>query len=169
MPRPIEGTYQPYTISYISKVPEDDVMQALHNQRGLLKDFFGNIPADKWDHAYAPGKWTLKEMLQHMIDAERIFAYRALCIGRLEKQSLPGFEENDYAANSFANNRNWGDLVTEMQLVRRTTELLFESLNADVLHNKGMSNNAVVTPNSIGFIAVGHVYHHVAIFKERYL
>lgn len=169
MPKPIEGTYQPYTISYISKVPEDDVLDAFRNQQSTIKDFFDGIPKQKEDFAYAPGKWTLKEMLQHIIDAERIFAYRALCIARLEKQSLPGFEENDYAANSFANNRQWQDLVSELQLVRKTTGLLFESFHPEVLQNKGVSNNAVVTPNSIGFIMVGHLYHHVNVIKERYL
>lgn len=169
MPKPIEGTYQPYTISYISKVPEDDVMDAFRNQHELVKDFFGSIPEDKYEYAYAPGKWTLKEMLQHIIDAERIFAYRALCIARMEKQSLPGFEENDYAANSAANSRNWADLVEELQVVRKSSEILFASFNDHALHNKGISNNAVVTPNSIGFIAVGHLYHHVSVITERYL
>ncbi len=169
MPKPIEGTYQPYTISYISKVPEDDVMDAFRNQHELLGDFFGNIPDDKYAYAYAPGKWTLKEMLQHIIDTERIFAYRALCIARMEKQSLPGFEENEYAENSSANDRRWPDLVEELKTVRKSTEILFASFNTEMLHNKGISNNAVVTPNSIGFIAVGHLYHHVSVINERYL
>ena len=169
MPRPIEGTFQPYTIQYISKVPEDNVTEAFRNQQELVKDFFQNIPAAKHAFAYAPGKWTLKEMLQHIVDTERIFAYRALCIARQEKQSLPGFEENDYAANSFANNRNWDDLVNELQLVRKGTEILFESFAPEVLHTAGTSNNAMVTPNSIGFITVGHMYHHISIIKERYL
>lgn len=169
MPKPIEGTYQPYTISYISKVPEDDVMDAFRNQHETLMEFFDKIPEDKYEYAYAPGKWTLKELLQHIIDAERIFAYRALCIARMEKQSLPGFEEDEYAANSFANNRRWPDLVKELQTVRKSTELLFASLDANVMHNKGTSNNAVVTPNSIGFIMVGHLYHHIQIIQEKYL
>ena len=169
MPRPVEGTFQPYTIQYISKVPEDNVTEAFRNQQELVKDFFQNIPAAKYEFAYAQGKWTLKEMLQHIVDTERIFAYRAMCIARQEKQSLPGFEENDYAANSFANNRNWDDLVNELQLVRKGTEILFKSFAPEVLHTAGTSNNAMVTPNSIGFITVGHMYHHISIIKERYL
>lgn len=169
MPRPIEGTYQPFTLNYISKVKEDNVADAFKNQQEMVSSFFDAIPKEKEDYAYAPGKWTLKEMLQHIIDAERIFAYRALCIARKEKQNLPGFEENDYAQNANASSRTWQGLVTEIKALRTTTEILYNSFSDEVLHEPGSSNNSPVTPNSIGFILIGHLYHHVSIINERYL
>jgi hypothetical protein len=169
MPRPISGTFQPYTILYISKVPEDNVSDAFKNQEEWIAHFFDSIPSDKWDYAYAPDKWTLKEILQHIIDTERIFAYRALCIARKETQNLPGFDENEYAANSNGNNRSWQSLVQELQLVRETTELLFNSFSPETLSQYGISNNNTVTVNSIGFIIVGHLYHHIEVIKEKYL
>jgi uncharacterized damage-inducible protein DinB len=169
MPRPTEGTFQPYTIAYISKVKEEDIAGAFRSQQQMINDFFEAIPEEKTDYAYAPGKWTLKEMLQHIIDAERIFAYRALSIARGETQNLPGFEEDDYAANSDAGNRSWKELIEELTLVRRTTEILFSSFSAEALMQVGSSNNFRVTPNSIGFILIGHLYHHAGIIQERYL
>lgn len=169
MPKPIEGTFPVYFATYTNKVAEDDCLEALHNQQNLIDTFFTSIPEDKWDFAYAPGKWTLKEMMQHIIDTERIFAYRSLCISRKETQSLPGFDENTYVDNSNASTRNWEKLVEELKAVRRSTILLFENLSPDMLNNSGLSNNNSVTVNALGFITVGHIYHHIAVIKERYL
>lgn len=169
MPKPIKGTFPPYFSNYIDKVSEDNLADAFKNQQALVDDFFDTISEEKSNYAYAPGKWTLKEMLQHIIDGERIFAYRALSIARKEKQSLPGFDENEYAANSNANSRNWKGLIEEFKLVRKTTELLLKDFSEDVLNQSGISNNHAVTVNAIGFITVGHLYHHVVVIKERYL
>ena len=169
MPKPIEGTFLEYFATYIKKVAEDDVLEALHNQQHLMDTFFNSIPKDKWDFAYAPGKWTLKQMLQHIIDTERIFAYRSLCISRKETQSLPGFDENSYVANSNASNRSPENLLEELKAVRRSTVILFESFNPDMLNNSGLSNNNIVTVNALGYITAGHVYHHIAVINERYL
>ena len=169
MPKPIEGTFPEYFATYIKKVAEDDVLEALHNQQHLMDTFFNSIPKDKWDFAYAPGKWTLKQMLQHIIDTERIFAYRSLCISRKETQSLPGFDENSYVANSNASNRSPENLLEELKAVRRSTVILFESFNPDMLNNSGLSNNNIVTVNALGYITAGHVYHHIAVINGRYL
>ncbi len=169
MPKPIEGTFPIYFSTYTNKVSEDNLTDAFKNQKALVNDFFDSISEEKSNDTYAPGKWTLKELLQHIIDAERIFAYRALCIARKEKQSLPGFDENEYADNSNANSRSWKSLTTEMKLVRQTTELLFETFSEDVLNQSGVSNNNAVTVNALGFISVGHLYHHVEVIRERYL
>ncbi|HSN60933.1 MAG TPA: DinB family protein [Ferruginibacter sp.] len=169
MPKPIDGTFPPYFSTYTNKVKEDNVEAAFKNQQELINTFFDSIPAEKADFAYAPGKWTLKEMLQHIIDAERIFAYRALCIARKESQSLPGFEENEYAQNSLANTRHWISLVEELKVVRRSTTILFESFTEETLSQSGISNNNPVTVNALGFVIIGHVYHHVGVIKERYL
>ncbi len=169
MPKPNEGTFPVYFSNYINKVPEENVADAFAKQHAVVQDFFKTIPADKEDFAYAPGKWTLKEMLQHIVDTERIFAYRALCVARKETQSLPGFDENEYAKNSYGNRRNWQSLIQELIAVRQTTEILFNSFSEETLHQSGLSNNNPVTVNALGFITVGHIYHHIDIIKERYL
>ena len=169
MPKPIAGSYPAAFSNYTSKVKEDDVMSAFKNQQALMQTFFDNIPKDKEDFAYAPGKWTLKEMLQHIIDTERIFAYRALCIARQETQSLPGFDENEYASNSHAARRSWQSMTTELKLVRQSTELMFESFSEETLQLSGLANNNLITVDAIGFITVGHIYHHLEVINERYL
>jgi hypothetical protein len=169
MSKPIEGNYPTYFSQYISKVPEENLAEAFKNQQEIIADFFSPIPEIKWDFAYAPGKWTLKELLQHMIDTERIFAYRSLCIARKETQSLPGFNENEYAANSYAHTRNWHSLVEELKMVRQTTEMLFNSFPAEILNQSGVASNNPVTVNALGFISVGHIYHHLQVIKEKYI
>ena len=169
MPKPIEGTFPPYFATYINKVKEENITDAFRNQQAFLNDFFDGIPEEKTKEGYAPGKWTLKELLQHIIDAERIFAYRSLCIARKETLSLPGFNENEYAANSQANTRSWKNIVEEMKQVRKSTEMLFESFSDNMLNQVGLSNNNQITVNALGFIMVGHLVHHVGVIKERYL
>jgi len=169
MPKPVKGTYPAYFETYISKVNEDNVKDAFKMQADTVNNFFDTISEEKSGHAYAPGKWTIKELLQHIIDAERIFAYRALSFSRKETTSLPSFDENSYADNSFANERNWQSLVDEMKAVRKTTEMLFDSFNTDMLNLSGVANNNPVTVNAIGFIIVGHLNHHKKVLEEKYL
>ncbi|MEO6669803.1 MAG: DinB family protein [Ferruginibacter sp.] len=169
MSKPVKGTYPAHFETYISKVNEDNLRDAFRNQAELVNGFFDAISEEKSGHAYAAGKWTLKELLQHIIDAERVFAYRALCFARKETTSLPGFDENNYADNSFANEREWKSLVDELKAVRKTTEILFDSFNTDTLNHSGIANNNPVTVNAIGFIIVGHLNHHRNIITERYL
>lgn len=169
MPKPTSGTFPPYFSRYIDKVTEDDLQAAFDTQHEVIEIFFSSITEEKAGLAYAPGKWTLKELLQHIIDAERIFAYRALCIARKETINLPGFDEDSYAANSEANRRTWHGLVEEIKTVRRSTKLLFENFSEATLNNAGLSNDHPATVNAIGFIMIGHLTHHVGIIKERYL
>ncbi len=169
MPKPVEGTYHPYFVIYINKVTEENTSDAFQNQQGLVNDFFDAIPEEKTNHGYAQGKWTLKELLQHIIDAERIFAYRSLCIARREINNLPGFNENEYAANSQANSRSWKSLVDEFKLVRHTTEMLFDSFSDEMICESGFTDNNPVTVNALGFIMAGHLTHHIGVIKERYL
>jgi hypothetical protein len=169
MPKPVAGTFPLYFSRYIDKVTEDDLHDAFNNQRSIVANFFQAIPEEKASLAYAPGKWTLKELLQHIIDAERIFTYRALCIARKETISLPGFDENEYAENSDANRRAWSGLVEEMNIVRRSSEMLFESFSETTLNQSGLSNDHPATVNALGFILIGHMLHHIGIVKERYL
>jgi DinB superfamily len=169
MSKPINGSHPSYFDRYINLVPEDDLQTAFKNQLPLITALLNSISEEKSMHAYAPGKWTIKELLLHMTDTERIFAYRSLCFARREAQSLPGFDENLYAENSHANTRSWAALVNEFLLVRKHTELLFESFTEEALHNTGTANNNPATPLSMGFTAIGHVYHHKKILEERYL
>lgn len=169
MPKPTPGSFPPYFSRYINKVTGDELPSAFSSQRAVVESFFSEISEEKSNTTYAPGKWTLKELLQHVIDAERIFSYRALCIARKETTSLPGFDENTYAENSDANRRSWQSLVDELKVVRRSTEMLFHSFSGATLNNSGISNEHPVTVNAIGFIVIGHFAHHVGIVKERYL
>ncbi len=169
MPKPAPGSHPTYFDRYINLVTEDDLQTAFKNQLPVITAFLNSISEEKSVYAYAPGKWTIKELLLHMTDTERIFAFRSLCFARGESQSLPGFDENVYAANSHANERSWAELVNEFLLVRQTTEILFASFTKEAIVNTGTANNNPATALSMGFTAIGHVYHHKKILEERYL
>lgn len=169
MPKPLLASYPAYFQRYVDQVEEEDLSIAFQNQSSGIKQFLSTIDEAKSTYAYAEGKWTLKEVLQHIIDAERIFNYRALCISRKEKNSLPGFDENEYAANSNGNARKWQDLVDEFITVRKGTEIMFNSFTGEMLENSGLSNNNPITVKSLGFITLGHFNHHKRIIEERYL
>ena len=169
MPKPLPSDYPTYFQKYVDQVPEEDLAAAFSNQLPVIKDFLNAITEEKSMYAYAPGKWTIKEVLQHMIDTERIFNYRALCFSRKEAASLPGFDENDYAANSNANTRNWKDMIEEFVTLRQSTQHMFKSFTDEMLATSGISNNNPATVNSVGFITLGHFYHHKKVMEERYL
>jgi DinB superfamily len=169
MPKPLPTTYPEYFKRYVDQVPEEDLSTAFSNQLSVINKLLNSITEEKSMYAYDTGKWTLKELLQHMIDTERIFNYRALCIARKESVSLPGFDENAYAANSNANNRTWEDMVDEFLTVRRSTEFLYKSFTDEVLDHSGLSNNKPTTVLSLGFTTLGHFYHHKKVMEERYL
>ncbi len=169
MSKPSTANYPAYFKRYVDQVPEDDLSVAFQNQLPEIKQLLSSITEDRSMYAYDTGKWTLKEVLQHIIDTERIFNYRALCFARQERASLPGFDENSYAASSNANERKWQDMAKEFLAVRRSTEILFKSFSAEVLDRSGISNNNPATVNSIGFTTVGHFYHHKKVIEEHYL
>lgn len=154
---------------YINHVQEDDILLAFRLQEPVIENFVAGIPPEKYDFKYSPGKWTIREVIQHMIDAERIFSYRALCFARNDSTPLPGFDENEYVNNSMATTRNWEDLRLEFLSVRKSSELLFKSFNEEQLMSKGIANNSSIIVLGIGFVIVGHVAHHIRILKERYL
>ena len=169
MAKPSPSTHPSYFERYISLVPEEDLNTAFRQQSLVLTKFLYSINEEKSAHTYAPDKWTIKELMQHMIDTERIFSYRSLCFARKDPNSLPGFDENNYAANSNANLRHWKDLADEFLLVRKSTEILFHSFTEEALNNSGTANNNPATALSMGFTAIGHVYHHMNVLKEKYL
>jgi hypothetical protein len=168
MPRPVPGDYPPFYETYISLVPETDILQVLSHSLQQLKLDLSYIGSDKSDYAYAPGKWTVKQMLQHTIDTERIFAYRALCIARGEQQSLPGFDENQYADEADVSRRHVKDLKEEFLTVRLSTIQLFQGLPEPLLARSGMANQKPISVLAIGYAIVGHWRHHASILQSRY-
>jgi len=154
---------------YIKMVPQDDIKAAFSNKDNNLIAFLNSIPESKHDHRYAEGKWTIKEVLQHIIDAERVFAYRALRFARKDQTPLPGFDENLFADNSKASARQWNELVEEFNCVRRSSEMLFNSFDEDQLEAGGISSNNPIYVRALGYIIIGHALHHQKIIAERYL
>ena len=169
MPRPDLSRVPVSFHNYINQVPEDDLTKSFKIQSEVFIRFLENIPPDKYDYRYAEGKWTLNELLQHVIDAERIFCYRALCFARKDATPLPSFDENSYAENSKAQNRNWNDLIEEFKAVRKATEYLFSSFDKEQLDSSGVSNKNPNYVLGMGFITIGHTLHHKKIIEERYL
>ena len=154
---------------YISTADGIDLFAALQRASDRFTAIMATVPADRGDHRYAEGKWSIKEMLQHLIDTERIMAYRALCFARGESTALPGFDENDYAAASEADRRSLSELIAEHDVVRASTMALFRSFSQDTLLRKGSANNRSFTVRSLGWSIAGHSEHHVRILQERYL
>lgn len=154
---------------YIKMVPQDDIKAAFSSKDNNLIAFLSSIPESKYDYRYAENKWTVKEVLQHIIDAERVFTYRALRFARKDQTPLPGFDENLFADNSKASAREWNDLVEEFKHVRRSSELFFNSLDEDQLEAGGISSNNPIYVRALGYIIIGHALHHQKILAERYL
>ena len=169
MPRPDLQQVPAFYHRYINLAPGNDVKKVIREQTAQLIRFLSKIPEKKRSYRYARGKWSVQEVLQHMIDAERVFAYRALCFARKDKTPLPSFDENAYAANARAARRQWKDLMEELKSVRRSTELLFDSLGKEQLQHTGTANNNPVSVMAIGFIIAGHANHHLQVLRERYL
>lgn len=168
MAKPDLKTIPEFYHGYVKLVNEDSAAEAITNNAEKLRSFLQNISDDKWDFRYTEGKWSIKEMVQHLIDAERIFCYRALCIARGETQSLPSFDENIYAAASKADNRSREELKGELEVVRKGTQMLFRSFDDEQLERTGISNKNSISVNAIGYIIAGHATHHLNVLKEQY-
>lgn len=165
----LPSEYPAYMGNYIATVGDVDLFEELEISLHRFIRFVREIPMDKFDYRYAPGKWTIKEIIQHLIDCERVFAYRALAIARDNTSDLPGFDENRYAENSSGNNRHLNALLTEMSEVRQSTLTLFKSFSKESLENIGLANGNPVSVRAIGLAIIGHGNHHQKIFEERYL
>jgi hypothetical protein len=161
--------YADFYKSYIQALEDVELIEELEISLHDFIRFVQNIPMDKFDYRYADGKWTIKEIIQHLIDSERVFSYRALRISRNDKTPLPGFDENEYVANSNGNKRNLQGLLTELAVVRQATLSLFNSFSQEQLQYVGIASDNEVSVRAIGFIIIGHQKHHQKIFAERYL
>lgn len=165
-----KSEYPPYYEAYISTISSEyTLVEELEISVHRFIKFVQNIPLDKFDFKYAEGKWTIKDIIQHVIDCERILAYRALCFARNEMTSLPGFDENEYAKQAFGTSRSIMDLLTELSVVRQATLALFKSFSVENLSQKGIASQKEVTVQAIGFFIIGHQNHHQNIFEQRYL
>ena len=161
-------TIPSYYKNYVKQVKQPDMLTALRISGYRTLELVHSIPEKKQDYRYADGKWTIRELLCHMIDAERIFAYRALRFARNDKTNLPGWEENDYAPQANATNRSLKKIADEMQHLRISTLDLFEGFTEEMLLRKGMANNNEMSVVALGFIISGHETHHRNVLKERY-
>jgi uncharacterized damage-inducible protein DinB len=167
--RPLESEYPAYYAKYVASVPNNDLLAYFATQKENLASLLATLPESKLLYKYAEGKWSIKDVAQHVIDSERIFAYRALSIARNDPHELPGFEENDYAAIANADARSGQDLASDFNAARAATIALYTSFDNEILERKGIANGKHVTVRALGYIIAGHDLHHLGVIKERYL
>ena len=165
-----KNEFAPYYANYVEKGNTNlSIIDGLLQQYQVVTEFFKLIPSDKLNYRYSEGKWTVKDIILHLIDAERIFAYRALRIARNDITELPGFEENDYVIEANASERSLSSLLEEYKMVRNSTICLFKSFTNEQLERLGVASESSVSVRAIGVIIQGHEKHHLEIIKERYL
>ncbi|MEY8021916.1 DinB family protein [Muriicola sp. SD30] len=164
-----EHEYNPYYRAYIEALGEVDLMKTLRKQIKNYPQFLASIPEDKLNYQYAEGKWTVAEVLLHVLDSERVFQYRALRFARKDQTPLPGFDQDLYVPQSGAGNRSLDSIIEEYKAIRQSTITLYESFNEDILKRKGVASNSNMSVAALGFIICGHQRHHRNILRERYL
>ncbi|REE80672.1 DinB family protein [Lutibacter oceani] len=164
-----ENEYAPFYSSYIESLGEVNLFDVLNTSLKDLVSTLENLPEEKLIYSYAEGKWTIKELVQHIIDAERVLSYRALRFSRNDATNLPGFDEDWYVNNSNGNTRNFKDLLKEFINIRNASISLFNSFTPEMMFLTGSANNSDMTVRALGFIIAGHQMHHLKIIKEKYL
>lgn len=167
--RPQRNEYNSYYDTYISLIQTDDILQHLISTKETTTAYLQSIPAEKWDFRYAPDKWTLKESWIHVLDTERIFAYRALRISRGDTTPLAGFDQNEYVPFYNADNRSAESIIEEYEAVRAATIHFLKNINVEALKRMGTASDSPVTVRALMFMLGGHELHHLTITKERYL
>ncbi len=166
--KPASDEYAPYYETYVSKVAGDDPVAALRLLRNSTNEVFSRLDAKKAAHRYAPGKWTVQEVIGHITDAERVFAFRALWFARQKDGALPGFDENAWMPASQFGAQPLAKVIEAWRTQRLATIALFETLPADAWKQRGTANNKVVSVRALAWIAAGHEIHHLNVLKERY-
>ncbi len=167
--RPAATDYAPAFAGYVSLVPEEEILHTIEEQSAVTQKILASLDEQKAAHRYAESKWSVKQVLGHMIDAERIFTSRALAIARGETQPLPGFDENEYVAAAAFDSWRLGDLSEHYALVRRATIVLFRNFPEEAWARQGTASGHAVTTAALAWIIVGHERHHAKILRERYL
>jgi uncharacterized damage-inducible protein DinB len=165
----LETEYSGGFTNYIKEAGEVNLIEELEISLHVFIKFVQNIPMDKFDYRYAEGQWTIKDIIQHLLDCERIFVYRALRFSRNDKTPLPSFEEDDYANSTDSNKRSIQDLLTEFSALRHSTLLFYKSLSEEQLKRIGTASNNAISVRALGFVVIGHQKHHQKVFEERYL
>jgi DinB family protein len=166
---PDASEFAPYYGRYISLVENGDVIRTLEKQIGDTVSLLSGVSEHQGDHRYAPDKWSVKQILGHLTDAERVFAYRALRIARADKTPIEGFEQDDYVRAGGFERRKLSDLVQEFAAVRKATVLLLRGIEPEAWLNRGVANNNEVSVRAIAYIIAGHELHHRSVLKEKYL
>ncbi|MGV4412925.1 DinB family protein [Chryseobacterium sp. T1] len=161
--------FEKYIQRYLDLIPTGNWVDALDIVGAETFEFYSQLSEEQSLLAYAEGKWTLKEVLQHLIDTEKVFNYRALTFARFDKTELPGFDEELWAANSEANDRSLENLIDEFSFVRKTSILFFDDLSEKALSHSGSANGNEITVAKLGQLIVGHNIHHLKVIEERYL
>ncbi len=169
MPRPKLNDYAPYYGTYISKVNGENVLQVLEDQLEETQAFLTSISEDQGNYSYQTGKWSIKEVIGHIIDTERVMAYRALSIARGEKKELPGFDQDEFVINANFNNRSVANLAYELMFLRESNLVLFKSFDKDDFSKRGVASGNEVTVEALLYIIAGHEIHHINFLKENYL
>jgi uncharacterized damage-inducible protein DinB len=167
--RPDETEYLPYYGKYISLISNSDILTALGTRVNETLDLLRSIPESDGGFRYEPGKWSIKELVGHVIDSERIFAYRALRFARSDQTPLPGYEQDDYIQNASFDYYPLADLAAEFESVRKATLFLFKHLDSEAWKRRGSANDAEVSVRALAFIIAGHELHHMGVLRDRYL
>ncbi|MEX0856657.1 MAG: DinB family protein [Balneolaceae bacterium] len=166
---PAASEYAHYYSDYVAQVPKQNIIDTLNAQMHQQYTFINSIPGEKAFSAYEPGKWTIKQIVGHVIETERIFAYRALAFSRRDKNPLPGMDQNNYVKFANHNSRTLHDLANEYLAVRISSIHLFQNMTKEMLSLKGIASGYEFTVRSIPFIIAGHELHHLNVIKEKYL
>ncbi len=169
MNRPETHEFAPYYNTYISLIEGNDVLNVLSVQSAELRAAVAGMAEDRGSFTYEDGKWTIKELLSHILDGERIFAYRILRISRGDETPIEGFEQDDYIATSNANNRTFSDLLDEFELNRRSNILMVKNVDDEASKRIGTASGNPISVRAITYIMAGHVTHHLRVLNERYL
>lgn len=166
-----KNEYSPYFEQYIQLVSKADksIIDYLYDSQNDFEETLRKLPKEKGDFAYDEGKWTIKELIQHIIDTERIFCYRALSIARNDSTELPGFDQDILVDNCNANSRDYNEMLNEMETLRKSTIQLFKSFSNEALLRMGVASGNKISVRALGYLFSGHQIHHLNIIKERYL
>ena len=167
--RPQADEFYSFYTTYVSKVPDGNLISLLREQAVETVTMLQDLTPQQANYAYAPGKWTVKEVVGHISDAERIFAYRALRIARHDETPLASFDENAYVANANFGNRSLPDLLEELQVVRASSIHLVKSMDAETLALRGVASGHAISVRALFYIIAGHERHHADLLRERYL
>lgn len=167
--RPQDGEYAPYARGDIEQVAGEDIVETLARQAEEVAELLAPLDEGAANFAYAPGKWAVKQVVGHLADDERIYAYRTLCIARGESAPLPGFDENAYMAHAGFERRPLGEILEEYRIVRGATIALFRTFSPEAWLRRGTANGYSVTARGLAFHIAGHELHHLRILREKYL